>query len=126
MEYTLIYKTREFASLLKKEAVSDTDLIEACREMSEGLIDVDLGCNLFKKRFAAGKRGKRGGFRAIIAAAIGKKYFFLYVFAKNKKANISPKEKLALKELAKTLVSLDSSQLNRLVEDGELMEVGEL
>ena len=48
------------------------------------------------------------------------------MFAKNKKANISPKEKLALKELAKTLVSLDSSQLNRLVEDGELMEVGEL
>ena len=29
MEYTLIYKTREFASLLKKEAVSDTDLVEA-------------------------------------------------------------------------------------------------
>ncbi len=126
MEYTLIYKTKDFASSTKKESLSDEDLINACKEMSNGLYDADLGGNVYKKRIASKNKGKSGGYRTIIGAAIGDKYFFLYAFAKSNKANINSKEKLALKELAKLFLSFSSGDLNGLIETGELIKVGEL
>jgi hypothetical protein len=126
MEYTLFYKTKVFASLTKKEALSDNDLINACKEMSNGLFDADLGGNVYKKRIASGNKGKSGGFRTIVGAVIGDKYFFLYAFAKSDKANINSKEKLALKELAKEFLEFSQDELNQLIEDGELIKVGEL
>ena len=71
--------------------------------MSAGLFDADLGGNVYKKRVAMGSKGRRAGYRTIVGAVIGDKYFFLYAFAKNARANINAKEKLALKELAKKL-----------------------
>jgi len=127
MEYTLIYKTKEFVSLTKKESLTDDDLIDACKEMAEGLYDADLGGNVYKKRIAAGtgSRGKSAGYRTIIGANIGDKYFFLYAFAKKAKANINAKEKLALKELAKEFLSFTRVEIEELVEDGELLIVGD-
>jgi hypothetical protein len=58
LEYTLIYKTKEFISLTKKEYIKDDDLVAACSEMSEGLHDADLGGNVYKKRIASGCRRK--------------------------------------------------------------------
>lgn len=126
MEYTLIYKTKVFASLTKKEALSDNDLMTACKEMSNGLFDVDLGGNVYKKRIASGNKGKSSGYRTIIGAVIGDKYFFLYAFAKSDRANINAKEKLALKELAKEFLEFSQDELNQLIEDGELIKVGAL
>ena len=91
-----------------------------------GLIDADLGGNVYKKRIASGNKGKSAGFRTIVCAAIGDKYFFLYVFAKNDRANISAIEKLALKELAREFLEFGQNELNQLIEDGELIKVGEL
>ncbi|MBE0351310.1 type II toxin-antitoxin system RelE/ParE family toxin [Pseudoalteromonas lipolytica] len=122
----MFYKTKVFASLTKKEALSDNDLINACKEMSNGLFDADLGGNVYKKRIASGNKGKSGGFRTIVGAVIGDKYFFLYAFAKSDKANINSKEKLALKELAKEFLEFSQDELNQLIEDGELIKVGEL
>lgn len=126
MEYTLIYKTRVFASLTKKETISDNDLITACLEMSKGLFDADLGGNLYKKRIASGNKGKSGGYRTIVGAVIGDRYFFLYAFAKSDRANINAKEKLALKELAKEILAFEEKEINQLVKDGELIKVGKL
>ena len=126
MEYTLIYKTKVFASSTKKEALSDNDLINACKEMSNGLFDADLGGNVYKKRIASGNKGKSGGFRTIVGAVIGNKYFFLYAFAKSDRPNINVQEKLALKELAKEFLKFGQDELNQLIEDGELIKVGEL
>ena len=125
MEYTLIYKTKEFSSLTKKEHLTDDDLIIACREMNNGLYDADLGGNVYKKRIASGNKGKSGGYRTIIGAAIGSKYFFLYAFSKSAKANINAKEKLALKELAKEFLGFGQDELDELVQSGELIVVGE-
>lgn len=122
----MIYKTKVFASLTKKEALSDDDLINACEEMSNGLYDADLGGNVYKKRIASGNRGKSGGFRTIVGAVIGDKYFFLYAFAKSDRSNINAKEKLALKELAKEFLDFSQNELNQLIEDGELIKVGKL
>lgn len=121
----MIYKTKDFASLTKKESLSDDDLIHACREMSDGLFEADLGGNIYKKRIASGNKGKSGGYRTIIGAAIGDKYFFLYAFAKSSRANINSKEKLALRELAKEFLEFKQDVLNKLVESGELIEIGE-
>jgi hypothetical protein len=46
------------------------------KEMSEGLIDVDLGGGLVKKRVGLAGRGKRGGARIIVATNKGNKWFF--------------------------------------------------
>lgn len=120
----MIYKTKVFASLTKKEAIPDYALVYACKEMSEGLFDADLGGCVYKKRIAFGNKGKSGGYRTIVGAVIGNKYFFLYAFAKSSRANISSKEQLALKELAEEFLEFSQDELNQLVKNGELIEVG--
>ena len=122
----MIYKTKVFASLTKKEVLTDSDLIRVCQEMRDGLFDADLGGNVYKKRVALGSKGKSGGFRTIVGAIVGEKYFFLYVFAKSDRGNINAKEKLALKELAKEFLEFSQDELNQLLEAGELIKVGEL
>ena len=67
----MIYKTKEFTSLTKKESLSDNDLIKACTELKNGLYDADLGGNTYKKRIASGNKGKSGGYRTIIGKSIG-------------------------------------------------------
>lgn len=121
----MIYKTKAFADLTKKEALSDNDIVNACKEMSRGLFDADLGGHVYKKRIASGNKGKSGGYRTIVGAVLGDRYFFLYVFAKSDRANINAKEKLALKELAKEFLAFSQNDLNQLMEDGELIEVKE-
>lgn len=125
LEYTFIYKTKEFVSLTKKGSLSDEALILACNEMNNGLYDADLGGNVYKKRIAAGNKGKSGGYRTIVGAAIGDKYFFLFAFMKKAKANINASEKLALKELAKLFLGLSKDELDQLVDEGELLIVGD-
>ncbi|MGB0836168.1 MAG: type II toxin-antitoxin system RelE/ParE family toxin [Psychrobium sp.] len=120
----MVYKTRVFASLTKKETISDDDLITACLEMNNGLLEADLGGNLYKKRIASSNKGKSGGYRTIVGAVIGDRYFFLYAFAKSDRANINAKEKLALKELAKEILAFEEKEINQLVKDDELIKVG--
>ncbi|MDO6683009.1 MULTISPECIES: type II toxin-antitoxin system RelE/ParE family toxin [unclassified Oceanobacter] len=120
----MIYKTKGFVSSTKKESLSDDDLVLACREMTNGLYDADLGGNVYKKRISVGNKGKSGGYRTIVGAVMGDRYFFLYAFAKNARSNINTKEKLALKELAKEFLNFTPGELDQLVQDGELIIVG--
>lgn len=119
----MIYKTKEFCSLTKKDRLSDMDLIEACDEIQRGLVDADLGGALYKKRVATEGKGKSGGYRTIIGAVIGEKYFFLYAFAKNKRANITKKEQMALRELAQIFISFSQVELENLIAAQELIKV---
>lgn len=119
----MIYKTKDFCSLTKKIQLTDDDFVQACDEIMRGLVDADLGGGLYKKRIAIGNKGKSGGFRTLIGAVIGEKYFFLYAFAKSKQANISYQEKLVLRELAQTFIQFDQPTLEHLVNIGELVVV---
>ncbi|STX52141.1 Uncharacterized protein conserved in bacteria [Legionella busanensis] len=65
--------------------------------MNKGLFDANLGGNVYKKRIPLDNKGKRGGARTIVAFRFNNKAFFIYSFAKNKKANITDKELKALK-----------------------------
>jgi hypothetical protein len=55
-------------------------------------MDADLGGGVLKQRIAREGGGKSGGFRAIILFKVGGHSFFVHGFAKNEKADITPKE----------------------------------
>ncbi len=118
-----VFKTKEINQWAYKQLISDEKLAKAITELSQGLNDGDLGSGLYKKRIATQGKGKRGGYRTIIAYKDGDKSFFLHGYAKNEKANISRQEKKGFKELASVYFEYTDSELDKLVEWGTLIEV---
>ena len=119
----LIFKTKWFNRWANREDLSDEALHAAITEMKQGLIDADLGGEVYKKRVATPGKGKRGGFRTIIAFRRDDKAFFIYGFAKNQRDNISDKELKALKLLAEELLGYSDHQLKKSLSTSELTEV---
>jgi len=76
-----------------------------------------------KKRVAIQGRGKRGGVRTLVAYQVEDKAFFMYGFAKNKRANIRDDELRVLQTVADTLLNHDDEMLEHLMEIKELIEV---
>lgn len=93
-----VFKVRVFARFQRGEGMRDTALCRAVRDAEAGLIDADLGGGLIKQRVARPGKGKRGGYRAIIAYRARDRSVFLFGFAKSAKADLKPDE---LDELAK-------------------------
>ena len=85
-----ILKNRAFTKAATTEGLTDEQLKGAIKEMQDGLVGDALGGSLYKKRVAENNKGKSGGFRTIILFKDKAEYAFcLYVFPKNKKANVS-------------------------------------
>lgn len=118
-----IFKTKFFARWARKEKLHDSLLRQAVDEMEKGLIDADLGNYVYKKRIALKGRGKRGGVRSIIAYKTSEKAFFIFGYAKNEKDNITTEEKKIVKALAKEFLNYSTTQINKLITDGNLIEV---
>lgn len=118
-----VYMMKSFKKWLKKQDVEDGTLINAVREVNKGLVDVDYGNCLYKKRIPLSGRGKRSGARTLIAFKRDEKFFFLHGFAKNEKDNISDKEKLAFFEYVDLYMSFNDEQLNEAIKCGELTEI---
>lgn len=76
-----------------------------------------------KKRVGLGNRGKRGGARTLIATNKGDRWFFVYGFEKNERANIDDEELEALRELAADLLAHSAHQLDESVADETLQEI---
>jgi hypothetical protein len=108
---------------MKKTILEDSSLVNAVKEINAGLVDADLGGYLVKKRVALSGRGKRAGVRTIIATSFKGKYFFIYGFEKNEKANVSYLELEALKRIAKDWLSKSEVELNIMVQKQSLLEV---
>ncbi len=98
-------------------------LRDTVNEMQQGLVGVELGGAVYKKRVALAGRGKSGGARTLLVFKQGKHVFFIYGFAKNQRSNIKQKELKVLKLLAKQLLSYDALYINRAINAGELIEV---
>ena len=81
------YKNKEFNKWAKKESLSDALLLAALDEMGRGLVEADLGGNVFKKRVSLGQ-GKSGGARTLLAYKKDDRAFFIFGFAKNAKGSI--------------------------------------
>ena len=113
-----VFKTRHFSRWMRKTELTDEALCGAVREMSQGLIDADLGGGVVKKRV-----GLAGGARTLVATNKGDLWFFVFGFEKNERANISAEEKEALQTIAQDLLSRTGKELDAEVEDGSLQEI---
>ena len=101
----------------------DQDLLAAIIEMDLGLIDADLGGNVYKKRIRLPGVGKRSGARMIVATQLMKRWFLIYGFAKNEKSNVSGDELLYLQEVAKRLLHLSDNDIDIAIRSNEMKEV---
>jgi hypothetical protein len=118
-----VLKTKHFARWMKKTELTDEALCCAVDEMQQGLIDADLGGNLYKKRVAIANRGKRGGARTLLATNLGSRWFFVHGFEKSVSANITNDERIALQLVAKLLLTLNDELLIVQLKLGELLEI---
>ena len=108
---------------MRKTELTDGMLCRAVVEMSQGLIDADLGGGVVKKRIGLAGRGKRAGARTLVATNKGSRWFFLFGFEKNDRSNISAEEKEALQAVAHDLLARTAEQLNAQVDDGTIQEI---
>ena len=118
-----VLATKTFARWMRKNKITQEDLLDATQEMVNGLIDADLGGYVVKKRLALHGRGKSSGARTIVATKFGERWFFLFGFEKNERSNIDRDELKSLQQLALTLLSFDASQLETAVIAGQLVEL---
>lgn len=118
-----VLTNRVFKAWAKQEHLSSTQLIQAAREIEQGLIDATLGRNLFKKRVAVRGRGKRGGARVVLAYRYCDRLVMLYGFSKNEKDNITQPEKQALAELGRKYLDFSEQEITTAIKTGILFEV---
>lgn len=118
-----VFKTKTFARWAAKQDCDDASLRLAIEEIEKGLVDADLGGNVYKKRVRRPGAGKRGSYRTLIAYRIEDRAFFVFGFAKNVRGNVNDKELAALKVLAAELLGYDGEQLTIAINAGELIEV---
>lgn len=117
------FRTKTFTRRMRNWGLTDEMLHQAVLEMAEGLVDANLGGNVLKKRVARPGGGKRGGTRTLVATGVGDRWFFLFGFAKNERADIDRNELKALREIAKDLLLLDDKQINTALRVGEITEI---
>ena len=118
-----IYKNREFRKWAVRERLSDHALITVVDEMERGLVGVNLGGQVYKKRVALSGQGKSSGMRTLLAYRTGSKAFFIYGFAKKVKDNIKADELKALKASANMFLNYNNENLDQAVKAGLLFEV---
>lgn len=118
-----IFKNKEFNSWANNLGISDEDIQAAAKEVAAGQHEASLGKKVYKKRIAIGNAGKSSGSRIIVAFNIGNHMFFIYGFAKGKRANITSKEKKALQKLASVYLNYSDKELNIAVKQKLLFEV---
>lgn len=120
---TRVFKTRHFQRWMRKTELTDAVLCKAVQEMAAGLIDADLGGSVVKKRVGLAGRGKRGGVRTLVATNKGNRWFFVFGFEKNERANVSDEELEGLQTIAADLLARTGPQLDEAVADGALQEI---
>jgi hypothetical protein len=116
--------TKEFSRFARKAALKDGELAAAAAAVAAGRWDADLGGSVFKQRIAREGAGKSSGFRTIILFKLGGHHFFVHGFAKNEKANVTPRGLKALKALAGVFLNFDAEALRKAGDAGEISQVG--
>jgi hypothetical protein len=117
------FKTKNFNRWMRKTDLKDEDLLFAVAEMEAGLVDADLGGNVFKKRIALPGMGKRAGARTLVVGKISRKWFFIFGFVKNEKDNIDEDELVHLQGAANRLLQLSDKDIEEAILAGELKEL---
>ena len=118
-----VYKNKPFARFAKKARITDADLWKAAVSANEGIVDADLGGNVFKQRIARPGEGKSGGSRTLLLLRRGERAVYVFGFEKKNLANISAKELLVYRELATIYLDCSIAEIERRVEAGAMIEV---
>ena len=118
-----ILKTRPFNRWLRKTLLNDNALLKAISEMERGLVDADLGGNIYKKRVALPGRGKSGSTRTLIATNREDRWIFLFGFEKNDRENITQAELSYLQGAAQIFLGYSSDDLQSAIARGDFLEV---
>ena len=121
-------KIKKFGSEAKKSTVTDQMLKDTLNNFIKldisGQQKYSLGAGLYKLRLASVEgRGKSAGSRSILAFKNSDRTIWLHLFSKNDKGNISTQELKKLKVLADILLGLSNSDIERLIELGDIIEV---
>ncbi len=124
------YKIRKFISEAKKIDLKDEILVETLNEFlgmgREHQQKYSLGANLYKLRLSTKEgRAKSGGSSSILAFKKDSRLFWLHLFSKNEKGNVTTSELKKLKELSNIVLELSDEQIYKLLNLGELYEVNE-
>ena len=121
-------KIKKFSNEAKKVNLKDEILVETLNHFMK--LDRDeqqkysLGSGLYKLRIATKEgRGKSGGSRIILAFKRDDSIYWLHLFSKNDKGNVTTSELKKLKNLADILFELTDEQIVKLINLGELCEV---
>lgn len=120
-----VYLLDIFSKDIKKEDVSNIELIATAKEVVEGLYDAKLGHNFYKKRIALNNKGKRSSARTIVTIVINNSVIFLHYFKKNEKSNIKKSHQADLKKISIAFQGLDGNGINMLIEQSHLIEIKE-
>lgn len=118
-----VFKARYFSRWMRKTELADSALCAAVDEMAAGLLAADLGGGVYKKRVALPRRGKSGSARTLVATNRGSRWFFIFGFEKNERANVGSKELEAVQRIAADLMRLESSELDEHLANQALMEI---
>lgn len=78
---------------------------------------------IVKKRVALPGRGKRGGARTLVATRKADRWFYVFGFEKNERANVSAADLEALQILAEELLSRTDKDLDALMQTDKLIEM---
>ena len=109
-------------STLCQEGIADAALCEAIVRAEKGQIDADLGGGVIKQRIARPGQGRSKGYRTIILFRRGAKAFFVYGFAKSRRANINDDEEQQFTEAAKVVLSLTENAIAVRLKRGDFVE----
>jgi len=118
-----IFVNRQFRKFAVDNAIADTSLCKAVREISTGLAHANLGGGVYNQRTARQGQGKSGGFRTIIFFKAHKTAFFILGFAKNAQDNLERDEIAGLKDLAGRMLNYDEKTIALALKNGALEEV---
>ncbi len=78
---------------------------------------------VIKQRVPRPGQGRSGGYRTIILFRRGTRAFFVYGFAKSRRANIDDDEKEQFRQAARYVLAVTEKQLAELLKRGDFTEV---
>ena len=111
-----VFKTAWFSRAARKARIPDTELCEAIRQVKLGQAD-SLGGGVFKKHL------RLNLYRSIILGKGGRYWVYVYLFAKQDRANIEDDELASFRDLADLYTQKSNADLTREINSGELVEI---
>ena len=118
-----IFKIKAFHRWAKSENVTNKMLKNAVTEIAKGLVEADLGAGLVKKRIARPNEGKRGGYRTFVGYSEERRSIFFFGFSKSDMDNLEDDQLANLKLKSNNLLNMSDEVIQKLIKNGELIEV---